>query len=131
MDTITPSLVMFGDPHFLSSTTLRPLGPSVAVTAFASLLTPRKTAMRAVSSNTSCFAAIISVLSSLRLAQPPHGLREVLSSMPYLQSPVYIGFKSKLFIAQAEMELQVAPAAVSSSRELTGPSQPTSAGGGQ
>src|ERR687898_1927132 len=47
----TPSLVIVGAPHFLSSTTLRPLGPSVTLTASASLLTPVSRARRAWSSN--------------------------------------------------------------------------------
>ena len=34
--TETPSLVMVGEPNFFSSTTLRPLGPSVTFTASAS-----------------------------------------------------------------------------------------------
>jgi hypothetical protein len=34
--TVTPSLVMVGEPNFLSITTLRPLGPSVTLTASAS-----------------------------------------------------------------------------------------------
>ena len=40
--TVTPSLVMVGEPHFFSMTTLRPLGPSVTLTALASWLTPRR-----------------------------------------------------------------------------------------
>ena len=36
----TPSLVMVGAPHFFSSTTLRPFGPSVTRTASASLFMP-------------------------------------------------------------------------------------------
>ena len=47
----TPSLVMVGAPNFFSSTTLRPLGPSVTLTASASLLTPASRARRASSSN--------------------------------------------------------------------------------
>src|SRR4029450_12506056 len=47
----TPSLVMVGGPHFLSRTTLRPFGPSVTLTASASLLTPASSARRASSSN--------------------------------------------------------------------------------
>ena len=42
--TVTPSLVMVGEPNFLSRTTLRPLGPSVTFTALASWLTPRRIA---------------------------------------------------------------------------------------
>src|ERR1700749_1308966 len=42
---------MVGAPHFLSSTTLRPRGPSVTLTASASLSTPRSSERRASSSN--------------------------------------------------------------------------------
>src|SRR6266540_684932 len=51
---VTPSLVMVGAPHFLSKTTLWPLGPSVSTTASASLLTPASRARRASSLNFSC-----------------------------------------------------------------------------
>ena len=34
--TVTPSLVIVGEPNFFSITTLRPLGPSVIFTASAS-----------------------------------------------------------------------------------------------
>src|SRR2546423_6899506 len=47
----TPSLVMVGAPNFFSSTTLRPLGPRVTLTALASLSTPASRARRACSSN--------------------------------------------------------------------------------
>src|ERR1700720_1604786 len=46
----TPSLVMVGAPHFFSSTTLRPLGPSVTRTASASWFIPFSRARRACSS---------------------------------------------------------------------------------
>ena len=39
--TVTPSLVMRGAPKLLSSTTLRPFGPSVTLTASARMSTPR------------------------------------------------------------------------------------------
>src|SRR6266852_5217299 len=39
--TVTPSLVMVGEPNFFSMTTLRPLGPRVTFTASASRLAPR------------------------------------------------------------------------------------------
>ena len=55
---VTPSLVIVGEPNFLSSTTLRPLGPSVTFTASARMFAPRSSARRALSSNTSCFAAM-------------------------------------------------------------------------
>jgi chaperonin GroES len=44
--TDTPSFVMVGEPNFLSSTTLRPFGPRVILTASASWLTPRRIAAR-------------------------------------------------------------------------------------
>ena len=46
---VTPSLVMRGVPNFLSSTTLRPLGPMVIFTVSASWFTPRSRAWRASS----------------------------------------------------------------------------------
>ena len=52
----TPSLVIVGAPNFLSSTTLRPFGPSVTLTASASLLTPASSERRAWSSNLRIFA---------------------------------------------------------------------------
>src|SRR5713226_6036529 len=74
--TVTPSLVMVGDPNFLSRTTLRPLGPSVTLTASASWLTPRSTACRDCSPYTICFAiAIVSCRADLmRSANLPPGL---------------------------------------------------------
>src|SRR5689334_22808065 len=54
--TVTPSLVMVGAPHFLSITTLRPLGPSVTLTASARWFTPRSSARRASSSNSKLLA---------------------------------------------------------------------------
>src|SRR5207244_356841 len=56
---VTPSLVMVGEPNFLSSTTLRPLGPMVIRTASATLSTPRLSAERASASYASCFAISI------------------------------------------------------------------------
>src|SRR5579871_6727858 len=58
--TVTPSLVIVGEPNFLSRTTLRPLGPSVTFTASASWLTPRRIAWRDCSPYTICFAILIS-----------------------------------------------------------------------
>ncbi len=56
--TDTPSLVTVGAPKLFSRTTLRPLGPSVTLTALASTLTPRSMRARASSPNFSCLAAI-------------------------------------------------------------------------
>src|SRR5580765_3643139 len=63
--TLTPSLVTVGEPHFLSSTTLRPRGPSVTFTALARISTPFMISARACSLNSSILAAI----------GPPNGFR--------------------------------------------------------
>jgi hypothetical protein len=60
--TVTPSLVIVGLPYFLSMTTLRPLGPSVILTAAAMVLTPRSSALRASSLNFNCFGISVSFL---------------------------------------------------------------------
>src|SRR3989449_10309658 len=54
--TVTPSLVIVGDPNFLSRITLRPLGPRVTFTASAKLLTPRRIAWREASPYVISFA---------------------------------------------------------------------------
>src|SRR6185436_9905312 len=54
--TVTPSLVIVGDPNFLSMITLRPRGPSVTFTALARLLTPRRMPCREASPYTICLA---------------------------------------------------------------------------
>src|SRR6478736_814934 len=55
---VTPSLVMRGAPNDLSSTTLRPFGPSVTRTAFARISTPRSMRSRASVENLTSLAAI-------------------------------------------------------------------------
>ena len=54
---VTPSFVIVGAPHFLSSTTFWPLGPSVMATASASLSTPASSPRRASSPNFSSLDA--------------------------------------------------------------------------
>src|SRR5215216_5864672 len=56
--TDTPSLVTVGAPKLFSSTALRPLGPSVAFTALARILTPRSMRVRASSLKRTSLAAI-------------------------------------------------------------------------
>src|ERR1700730_1377424 len=65
--TVTPSLVMVGDPNFFSITTLRPLGPRVTFTASARILTPRRIACRDSSPCTICFAIIRISYQKLRI----------------------------------------------------------------
>src|SRR6202790_4676904 len=57
--TVTPSLVMRGAPYDLSSTTLRPLGPSVTLTALLRISTPRSMRSRASTENLTSLAAIL------------------------------------------------------------------------
>src|ERR1700681_3364531 len=54
--TVTPSLVIVGEPNFLSRMTLRPLGPRVTFTALARVLTPRRMPCRERSPYTMSFA---------------------------------------------------------------------------
>src|SRR4029079_13551342 len=53
---VTPSLVIVGEPNFLSSTTLRPFGPIVTRTASARRSMPFLSERRAVSSKLICLA---------------------------------------------------------------------------
>src|SRR5204863_7929070 len=74
--TVTPSLVIVGEPNFLSRMTLRPLGPSVTLTASARLLTPFRMACREESPYVICFAIVCSV--KLRRSNPVLARRLVL-----------------------------------------------------
>ena len=65
---VTPSLVTVGPPNFLSSTTFRPRGPRVILTASASWFTPRSSARRVSSSKLICFG--IACLSPTRDRRP-------------------------------------------------------------
>src|ERR1700731_2961246 len=56
--TVTPSLVTRGAPNDLSSTTLRPLGPSVTLTALLRMSTPRSMRSRASTPNLTSLADI-------------------------------------------------------------------------
>ena len=57
--TVTPSLVERGAPKLFSSTTLRPLGPSVILTASARMSTPRSIRSRASAPNFTSLAAML------------------------------------------------------------------------
>src|SRR3990167_2302207 len=60
--TDTPSLVTVGAPNERSSTTLRPLGPRVTLTALARMFTPSTMRARASPPKTTSFAAILELL---------------------------------------------------------------------
>ncbi len=53
---VTPSLVIVGDPNFLSRTTFRPFGPMVIFTALATRSTPLRISSRASASKSNCLA---------------------------------------------------------------------------
>ncbi len=57
--TDTPSLVTVGAPNERSRTTLRPLGPSVTLTALARMLTPSTILARAASPKITSLAAML------------------------------------------------------------------------
>ena len=56
--TVTPSLVIRGAPKLFSSTTLRPLGPRVTLTASFRIMTPLSILVRASVENLTSLAAI-------------------------------------------------------------------------
>jgi len=60
---VTPSLVTVGAPNFFSSTTLRPLGPSVMRTAWATVSMPFLRCCRASTSNVTVFAICVPLFS--------------------------------------------------------------------
>src|SRR5215469_9856349 len=64
--TVTPSLVMSGEPNFFSITTLRPLGPRVTFTASARMFTPRRIDCRDSSPCRICFAISYFSFENLR-----------------------------------------------------------------
>src|SRR2546426_1748690 len=59
---VTPSLVTVGAPNFFSSTTLRPFGPSVIRTAWATVSMPFLRCCRASTSNVTVFAICVPLL---------------------------------------------------------------------
>src|SRR5215211_3838605 len=69
--TVTPSLVIRGAPKLFSSTTLRPFGPSVTLTASASVVTPLSILVRASVENFTSLAAIGAVSLVVLLSGGP------------------------------------------------------------
>src|SRR5262245_45796574 len=67
--TVTPSLVMRGAPYDLSSTTFRPFGPRVTLTALARRSTPRIILSRASTENLISLADILKIRSLFRHLQ--------------------------------------------------------------
>ena len=67
--TVTPSFVTCGAPNFLSITTFLPLGPNVALTAFAKESTPFLSFSLASTSNTISLAIFFKFLDYLTIAK--------------------------------------------------------------
>src|SRR3981189_2756057 len=89
--TVTPSLVIRGAPKLLSSTTLRPFGPSVTRTAWARVSMPRSILSRASTANLISLADILVISvggprpSRRALARPPQDEAEPWSSDCFLR----------------------------------------------
>src|SRR5690348_3056 len=77
--TVTPSLVMRGAPKLLSSTTLRPFGPSVTRTALARISTPRSIFSRASPAKRTSLAAMLNFSVSLKPHPQEHSRSECVS----------------------------------------------------
>src|SRR5687768_12543401 len=75
--TVTPSLVTVGEPQDFSRMTLRPRGPRVTLTVFASRLRPVAIELRALVEKTISLAAIFRFLSGIWLLE--HGQHVVLA----------------------------------------------------
>src|SRR5256714_10053654 len=78
---LTPSLVIVGAPHFFSSTTLRPFGPSVTLTASARAFMPRSRPRRASSSN--------AIILAIRRCPPGQSRRTRDAGAPLADATVY------------------------------------------
>src|SRR5487761_983708 len=91
--TVTPSLVMRGAPNDLSSTTLRPFGPSVTFTALARMSTPRNILSRASVENLTSFAdiALFLRMSDVRDRMADDDDRACLSVLRHLSSVIGSG----------------------------------------
>src|ERR1700687_771978 len=105
--TVTPSLVMVGEPNFFSITTLRPLGPRVTFTASARRFTPRRIACRDSSPCTICFAIISFLLRMLLnelLARPSHFL---LGRTSHHAENLFLAHDDEIFTIQLDLRTGV------------------------
>src|SRR5262245_54564522 len=95
--TVTPSLVIVGEPNFLSSTTLRPFGPRVIFTASASMLTPRRIACLESSPWTICFAIQVLLFLAGCLAGRRQNSKDLVFTENQKVVVVYLDFRSGVF----------------------------------
>src|SRR5437867_8279407 len=104
--TVTPSLVIVGDPNFLSRMTLRPFGPSVTFTASAKRLTPRRMPCREESPYAICFAMTLSPVAQQSAVSGyffldevillPVGLLFMVESSPYSRFGLFLQIRGCL-----------------------------------
>ncbi len=90
---VTPSLIIMGEPNFFSSTTLRPLGPSVTRTVSARALTPFSNARLASSRKTISFPANFSYLLNYFTITPRMSVSRIIrysTSSSLISLPAYL-----------------------------------------
>ena len=87
--TDTPSLVMVGAPNDLSKTTFLPLGPSVTLTALASMLTPSNIRFLASGPNLISFADILNLLYSTTATISSSRMTSNVSPSTLISVPAY------------------------------------------
>src|ERR1700691_1542700 len=92
--TVTPSLVTVGAPKLFSSTTLRPLGPSVTITASARTLTPRRIFSRASWAKRAVLAAMV--------FRSPRNLENLESRLVELNIERYRSMLARLLLEHAQ-----------------------------
>src|SRR5437868_6794102 len=80
---VTPSFVIVGAPNFLSSTTLRPLGPIVTRTALASVSNPLLRETRDCCSNCNRFAT-----NHTPLIETAQGTADAINRVPTIRATV-------------------------------------------
>src|SRR5438105_458696 len=110
--TVTPSLVMRGAPNDLSSTTLRPFGPSVTRTALARMSTPRSILSRASTENLTSFAAMSLTPASIVCCDQfarSGGSGGLLAPLSFHQDPHEVAFLHDQVLDAVELNLGSRP----------------------
>src|SRR5581483_1081342 len=106
--TVTPSLVIRGAPNDLSSTTLRPFGPSVTLTALARMSAPRSIFSRASVENLTSLAAMM-FLSMVLVG--PAGSGGLLADRTAFENAHHVGFLHDQVFLTVDLDLGAGPLA--------------------
>src|SRR5581483_3496078 len=110
--TVTPSLVTVGEPKLFWRMTLRPLGPSVTLTARASLPMPLRMASRASWSKAICLAGILPPVdkwSDGLIASSPRERTRGEISLVHDGEDVFLAHDEQAVLARALPELVAGP----------------------